>query len=529
MSTNNNPTPIWWSNAIFFLSTHLATLVGVYYRPIWATSSKTLVLTVVLWQLASLGITVGYHRLYSHRSFRATPAIRAVFALLGASACQGSIEWWVVRHRLHHRYTDDPVHDPYAATRGLLWSHFGWIFFKPQYERMDLIDRKDLKNDQIARLQHKYYMPTTLFTAFVAPALIGTLWNDAFGAFIWASLVKTLLVWHCTFLINSLAHWDGIQPYSDENTSKTNVVRYSILWSLVESSEGPFLLQLLAILTCGEGNHNFHTFPYDFRSGPSTFEWDPSKWIILALHYLGLVGRLRRAKQEDIDEAKRHMLIKSGNAIESGYSSQGSVAGSDEHDHPDHPAWTLSQAQVYARERAGHCLVVLDGFILDVTTYLGEHPGGAQLLWQYALPKDDYRGKCETYDQSRSQRWKQATWAFFGGLNVHSRRANKRLQEFIVAKLIEGKYTMAANASVRTYPIASGSSPLDTDKKHLLQCQIFEWYYNYDSGMPYGICPLPATIPGTLVLAPAALAEGWHAGIRCAWTGAIRPLLCFLR
>ncbi|RXW22667.1 hypothetical protein EST38_g3171 [Candolleomyces aberdarensis] len=163
----------------------------------------------------------------------------------------------------------------------------GWIFFKPTYERMKLIEQDDLERDPVVRLQHKYYVPVALTLGFVFPPLLGLLWEDPVAKFMETD-TDVFLVWHCTFLVNSLAHKDGLQPYSDEDTSRGNF--------------------LLAILTGGEGNHNFHhTFPHDFRSGPSAFDWDPSKWIILALSELGLVHGLRRAKKEDVTEAAHYM------------------------------------------------------------------------------------------------------------------------------------------------------------------------------------------------------------------------------
>ncbi|KAF5352503.1 hypothetical protein D9756_005880 [Leucocoprinus leucothites] len=129
-----------------------------------------------------------------------------------------------LRHRLHHRFTDDPIHDPYAATRGLLYSHVGWIFLKPTYGKLDLIETDDLDNDPVVRIQHRYYHLLALLLGFCLPAVAGSLWEDAFGGFIWGGLVARVFVWHCTFFVNSLAHWNGLQPYSDENTSRGNLV-----------------------------------------------------------------------------------------------------------------------------------------------------------------------------------------------------------------------------------------------------------------------------------------------------------------
>ncbi|KDQ63229.1 hypothetical protein JAAARDRAFT_53456 [Jaapia argillacea MUCL 33604] len=387
---------IWWSNSIFFVSAHLAAAIGVLYRPYHLVPLPTLLLVFFTWQAACFGITIGYHRLWSHRAFRATLVVRLALAALGSSAFQGSIKWWCLRHRLHHRFTDDPQHDPYAATRGLLFSHMGWIFYKPSYSRMELVDREDLDSDPVVRLQHKYFVPLAVVFGFGLPILAGSFWNDALGAFIWAGLVSRLLIWHCTFLVNSLAHWDGLQPYSDENTSRGTL--------------------LLALLTAGEGNHNFHAFPHDFRSGPSLFDWDPSKWMILALHQLGLVTSVRRARNPDIQEAKMFMA----HGLHEG------VAVMQEGDSRwDGEEWDTKSIQQYLQDHKAKCLLLINGFVIDGTGYLKEHPGGSALLRKYSIRMP--QGNGETV-------WRDATWAYDGGLNNHSRAAKRRMRELRVAR-----------------------------------------------------------------------------------------------
>nr|GAT57421.1 stearoyl-CoA desaturase [Mycena chlorophos] len=364
---------LWWSNAIFFVGVHVAAIYGaLFWRPYYAVPRATLILAFAIWQLADFGLPV-----------------RLILAALGSAGFQGSIKWWCLRHRLHHRFTDDPVHDPYAATRGLLWSHMGWIFFKPNYERMELVDRDDLDSDPVVRFQHKYYVPLALFFGFVLPTLLGALWDDATGAYVWGGLVARLFCWHCTFLVNSLAHWDGLQPYSDEDTSRGNFI--------------------LALLTGGEGSHNFHSFPHDWRSGPHILNWDPSKWIIAILHRLGLVYGLRSVREQDMREALHYMHHKEKHGVPP-----------EDNDEPVKQSWTIERAKEYLCSQQGRCVVVIEDYFVDVTSYLGEHPGGAALLRRYALRAD--------------QELKDASWAFDGGLNNHSRSARRRMKEFRVAK-----------------------------------------------------------------------------------------------
>lgn len=389
---------IWWSNGIFFGLIHLAAFVGVYVYPPWAVKRATLLLAFAVWQLADFGITIGYHRLYSHKAFKAKFGVRLVLAILGSAGFQGSIKWWCLRHRLHHRYTDDPVHDPYAATNGLFYSHMGWIFYKPVYDRMKLIEQDDLNRDPIVRFQHQYYVPIALTVGFVLPPLLGSLWEEPLGAFVWAGLVSRLFIWHCTFLVNSLAHADGLQPYSDEDTSRGNL--------------------LLALLTGGEGNHNFHhTFPHDYRSGPSPLDWDPSKWIIAALHRLGLAHRLRRAKQDEVQEAVQYMREKYSGTSSSTSSEYTTEDSQDECVLED---WTEEDVAAYKRGKPSACVLLLDGFVLDVTSYMVDHPGGAALLRDHSFG-----------NQNKSA----ATWAFYGGLNNHSRAAKLAMRKMRIAKM----------------------------------------------------------------------------------------------
>ncbi|OSD00807.1 hypothetical protein PYCCODRAFT_1459962 [Trametes coccinea BRFM310] len=411
---------IWWSNAVFFVGMHLATIIAIALLPPSQVSPlSSVLLPVASCQAASLGITVGYHRLYSHRAFRAAWPVRAFLALLGASAFQGSIKVRCLRHRLHHRFTDDPVHDPYAATKGLLWSHMGWIFFKSKYERLDSIDRDDLENDPVVRLQHEYYIPLALITGFALPPVIGLLWNDPIGAFVYGSLLARLIVWHCTFLVNSLAHWEGLQPYSDDNTSKSNL------------AEGG--AQILALLTCGEGNHNFHSFPHDFRSGPSPLDWDPSKWAILLLHRFGLASGLRRAPPDEIRAARQHMLRKE---IAELYADTKGASFATARVHGgegewEGPAWTMEQLMEYAGAE-GRCILLLEGYAVDATEYLTEHPGGSTFLRRYAIggKTQGPKGPLATGEPVHD-----ADWAFGGGMNKHSMAARRRARQLRVAKV----------------------------------------------------------------------------------------------
>jgi stearoyl-CoA desaturase (delta-9 desaturase) len=119
----------------------------------------------------------------------------------------------------------------------------GWIFKKPHYPRMKLIDASDLNADPVVRFQHKYYVPLALGVGFGLPTLIAAFWGDALGGFLYGGILSRVIIWHATFCINSFAHWAGDQLYSNEVSARGNL--------------------LLAIMTHGEGYHNFVSVVYD--------------------------------------------------------------------------------------------------------------------------------------------------------------------------------------------------------------------------------------------------------------------------
>ncbi|KAH9958400.1 hypothetical protein BGW80DRAFT_161237 [Lactifluus volemus] len=379
-----------WQTIIFFCGIHLAAAYGVYHRPPATVPMPILVATIVLWQVTNFSMTIGYHRLFSHRSFSASIGIRIVLAAVGASSFQGPIKWWCIRHRLHHRFIDDEENDPYCATRGFLFSHMGWIFFKTEYPKLHLIecDSEDLEEDPVVRLQNQYFFPIAITLGIILPTILGTIYGDTIGGFIYGALVGRLLIWHSTFLVNSLAHSDGLQPYSDQNTSRTNLI--------------------VALFTAGEGNHNFHSFPDDYRSDPAKSAWDPSKWVILALAKLGFVSGLRYARAEDITASRAYMRGAYDKAVEEWVG----------------PTWTETELEAYVKE-SDACILVIDKYVLDVTRYIDIHPGGARLLRNYAFP----------INAGKSDKWKEADQAFNGGVNNHSQAARRRMKQLRVARV----------------------------------------------------------------------------------------------
>jgi stearoyl-CoA desaturase (delta-9 desaturase) len=199
---NSQPLPpITWKNAleninwISTLALTLTPLITIYGFMTVPLQLKTAIFAVFWYFVTGLGITAGYHRLWAHRSYNASVPLQYILAFAGAGAVQGSIKWWSRGHRAHHRYTDTDL-DPYGAHHGLLWSHIGWMIFKPR-RKPGVADVSDLINNPIVRFQHKYYVWLLLFMSVVLPTVIpGALWGDWRGGYFFAGAARLLFVHH---------------------------------------------------------------------------------------------------------------------------------------------------------------------------------------------------------------------------------------------------------------------------------------------------------------------------------------------
>lgn len=243
----------------------------------------------VLWN--GLSITAGYHRLWSHKTYKAHPIVRVLFAIGGALAVQNSIRVWCADHRHHHRYTDDVDRDPYSAQRGFWYSHMGWMLRDYQAAEKDFSNIKDLDKDPIVVWQDKHYALLALSTNFLLTTFIGALLGDALGGLLLLGFLRLVLSHHTTFFINSLAHFWGRQPYSDMNSSKDN--------------------SIIALFTYGEGYHNYHhTFQWDYRNGIFWYQYDPTKWLIKVLSWCSLTYDLKLIQPEIIEQSIASMQLK---------------------------------------------------------------------------------------------------------------------------------------------------------------------------------------------------------------------------
>ena len=285
MTTTEQKPPLNPVNATIFIGLPIAALIlvpawGVYhgfdaFQWLWA---------LAFLYLNGLSITGGYHRLWSHKSYEAHPALKWFYALWGAGALQNSILIWSSDHRRHHRYVDDNERDPYSAGRGLWFSHIGWMLREYNTNEPDFSNAKDLQRDPIVMFQDKHYVALTLLMNVGLPLLLGIWHGDIIGTLLLVGLLRLVVNHHVTFFINSLAHYWGSRPYTESNSARDN--------------------GFLAFLTYGEGYHNYHhIFQTDYRNGIRWWQWDPTKWMISACSRVGLAKNLVRVPDFKIQRA----------------------------------------------------------------------------------------------------------------------------------------------------------------------------------------------------------------------------------
>jgi len=241
-----------------------------------------LVVLTLTYLLTGLGITVGFHRLFTHRSFKTSAPMRALLAVLGSAAVEGPVIEWVSNHRKHHRFSDQPgdPHSPHVdrasgwrgAFTGLFHAHVGWLF---NDEPMADQERyaKDLLADPIVRFVDRTFLLWVLaglaFPFGLGLALTGSLAGGLTGL-LWGGAVRMFCLHHSTFSINSLCHFFGRRQFATSDQSR------NLLW--------------LALPTLGEAWHNnHHAFPTSARHGLRWWQLDPSAWLIAALERVGLV------------------------------------------------------------------------------------------------------------------------------------------------------------------------------------------------------------------------------------------------
>ncbi|HEY7831671.1 MAG TPA: acyl-CoA desaturase [Solirubrobacteraceae bacterium] len=251
-----------------------------------------LAIFAVLYLLTAIGITVGFHRLLTHRAFETHAWLRYTLAVLGSAALQGSVIDWVADHRKHHTFTDeegDP-HSPHTEhgsgvsgmLHGLWHAHVGWLFSVHGQASSRRFARDLVEDPTMRRINRSF--PWIALGSLALPALLGFVlsggsWLAALTAYIWAGLVRIFLVHHVTWSINSICHFFGSRRFPIEDKS-TNV-----FW--------------LALPSLGEAwHHNHHAFPRSAFHGLRWYELDPSGWLILGMAKVGLAWDVVRVTPE---------------------------------------------------------------------------------------------------------------------------------------------------------------------------------------------------------------------------------------
>ncbi|KAJ3343856.1 hypothetical protein HDU93_005139 [Gonapodya sp. JEL0774] len=375
-----------WLHAVLLTTTPAMAAYGMYTTPLnW----KTGIWSMFWYTCTGLGITAGLLsrgtdvRGVQGNSDRTIPTVKVttVFGPTSRIAQQNSTN------------TFSPFSvpalfkDPYSARKGAFWSHMGWMLMNEKPKNRGYVDITDLDRDPTVRFQHKLYLPIAIFAAFVFPTLVaGYGWGDWRGGFVYAGIVRQVLIHHATFCVNSLAHLIGEQPFDDRLTPRNHFIT--------------------ALVTLGEGNHNFHhEYPTDYRNAIKWYEYDPTKWVIWLFSLVGLTYNLNEFPKNEIRKGEIKMIEK---------------RLLDEKSHLDYgvpieelPAWTFSEFKSKAAEEK---LLVIDNVVYTVKNFMDEHPGGANLL-KFSIGHD-------------------VTYQFNGGVYFHNNAARNWLQRLRVARIV---------------------------------------------------------------------------------------------
>ncbi|HXG86410.1 MAG TPA: fatty acid desaturase [Pyrinomonadaceae bacterium] len=244
-----------WKNLFIVVTFHLLSVAALF-----AFSWKNLAAMLVgNWIVGSLGVGLGYHRLLTHRSFKAPKWLEYTLTVLGTMSMQDAPDKWVATHRLHHAFTETD-NDPHSTKPGFWWAHIGWVVFGRAQDHDAATFKKyipDLLKDKFHVALAKYYLVPIILSGFLLYALGG--WSMV----LWGVFARVVVGWHTTWFVNSLAHFSGKRPFETKDDSTNN-------W-------------FVAFLTFGEGWHNnHHAQPSSARHGLKWFELDMN-WITIRL------------------------------------------------------------------------------------------------------------------------------------------------------------------------------------------------------------------------------------------------------
>jgi stearoyl-CoA desaturase (delta-9 desaturase) len=294
----NSTHQIDWLRAIPFIALHLA-VVCVFFVG-W--SPIAISIAIVLYCLRMFAITGFYHRYFSHKAFRTSRVAQFVFAAIGASAVQRGPLWWAAHHRLHHANSDHGTDEHSPRQHGFFWSHMGWFLTRHNFAtRLDKI--QDFARYPELRFLDRYdvLMPTVLAVSlFILGEILAVVWpasgTNGWQLVVWGFVISTVVLYHITFTINSLAHTFGHRRFATRDDSRNNL--------------------MLALLTFGEGWHNnHHYYPGSARQGFTWWEFDITYYLLRGLQSLGLIWDLRPVPERVLQQRSRTRLKHTARAI----------------------------------------------------------------------------------------------------------------------------------------------------------------------------------------------------------------------
>lgn len=279
---------------LFFVLAPLATVAAI---AIWGLTPRwwDVALGLLLYFVAITGVSLGYHRMLTHKSFVAAPWLKALLTIMGSTSLEGAPIGWVALHRRHHQLSDtegDP-HSPHThgsgawgVTKGFLHAHVGWLFKgeNPQAEKY----APDLLKDPLIRKLESSWWVWAVLSVFLIPAVVGLIIDGWFGALLcvlWAGIIRMGLVHHITWSVNSVCHIWGKRPFESRDESR------NVAW--------------LAIPSMGESFHNgHHAFPSSARHGLEAHQWDASARLISWFERFGWVNNVKWMTREYIDKKR---------------------------------------------------------------------------------------------------------------------------------------------------------------------------------------------------------------------------------
>uniref|UniRef100_A0A2D4KYW2 stearoyl-CoA 9-desaturase n=1 Tax=Micrurus paraensis TaxID=1970185 RepID=A0A2D4KYW2_9SAUR len=271
-----------WRNIILMSLLHLTSLYAIWFIP--SAKLLTLAWAVLCFILGGLGVTAGAHRLWSHRSYKATLPLRIFLVIVNSMAFQNDIYEWARDHRVHHKFSETDA-DPHNAKRGFFFAHIGWLLVRKHpdvIEKGQKLDLSDLKADQVVMFQRRHYKTSVVLMCFLLPSFVPWYyWGETFLISFLLSILRYTSTLNASWLVNSVAHIYGNRPYDRHINPREN--HFVIFGAL------------------GEGFHNYHhTFPFDYSTSEYGWRWNFTTGFIDLMCFLGLANNCKKVAKETI-------------------------------------------------------------------------------------------------------------------------------------------------------------------------------------------------------------------------------------